>query len=50
MSSGIVPEKNADGVFLDRDPSASSEFPVRLSGFGEYHAAFLKENRIRGRF
>jgi hypothetical protein len=20
---GIVPEKNADGVFLDRDPSAS---------------------------
>jgi hypothetical protein len=31
-------------------PSASSRFPVRLSGFGEYHAAFLKESNIRGRF
>ena len=43
MSSGIVPEKNADGVFLDRDPSASSEFPVGLSGFGEYHRLSSKK-------
>jgi hypothetical protein len=32
------------------DPSASSGFPVRISGFGEPHAAFLKESRIRGFF
>ena len=30
--------------------SASSGFPVRLSGFGGFHAAFLKESRIRGRW
>jgi hypothetical protein len=30
-------------------PSATSGFPVRLGGFGEPHAAFLKESRIRGR-
>jgi hypothetical protein len=32
------------------DPSASSGFPVRLSGFGEPHTAFFRESRIRGRF
>ena len=31
------------------DPSASSGFPVRLSGFGKPRAAFLEESRIRGR-
>jgi hypothetical protein len=30
-------------------PLASSGFPVGFGGFGEPHAAFLKESRIRGR-
>jgi hypothetical protein len=30
--------------------SASSEFPVNLSGVFEPRAAFLKESRIRGRW
>ena len=30
-------------------PSATSGFPVRFGGFGDPHAAFLKESRIRGR-
>ena len=32
------------------DPSASSGFPVRLSGVVTARAAFIKESRIRGRW
>jgi hypothetical protein len=45
-----VSSRVAKGERDTAGPSASSGFPVRLNGFSEPHAAFLRESRIRGRF